>query len=173
MLPSSLYIQQLKERLGNDRCNVLAKLFYPSQLTGAYVHPTAPSTSQWTISNMNTFETNRTDWNTTVASQIYRGDPWTGTADCLLPIGTTSSVATTASSSAPTSSSSATATSLTSSTALSTSYPTSSSGEESKKRNYTTTIILSVVLPVVALLAIGAVLAFIIAKRRKNKWIVS
>ena len=150
MLPSSLYIQQLKERLGVNSCNTLTKLFYPSQLTGQYKHPTALSATEWTISNMNTFETSKTDWNTSVAAQIYRGDPWTGTAQCLLASGgTTSSVATTASPS-------------------STSQSTSTTSGGGSSKSHTTTIVLAVVIPIVALLIIGAIIAIFLVRRRRS-----
>lgn len=102
VLPTSLYIQQVKERLGNDSCAALSKLFYPSQLSGTFRHPTALSATQWILSGMNTFETNRTDWNTTVAAAIYRGDPWAGSFECVTSQSTGQSTGSTHSSSSHT-----------------------------------------------------------------------
>ena len=122
MLPSSLYIQQLKERLGVNSCNTLTKLFYPSQLTGQYKHPTALSATEWTISNINKFETNRTDWNTSVAAQIYYGDPWSGTAQCLNSTTAASTSAASTTSTAATATSAAAANSVTTSVASTVRY---------------------------------------------------
>ena len=85
VIPTSLYIQQLKERLAqnsSDPCATLEQLFYPSQLDGTYQHPTALSPSEWILSNLNTFETNRTNWNTTFAGYYYHSDPTQGSSWC-------------------------------------------------------------------------------------------
>jgi hypothetical protein len=75
VLPSSLYIQQLKERLGDKADSILPQIFFPSQLAGKFCHPTALYADQFVMSGLNTFET-ATTFNDAFALSLYHGDPW-------------------------------------------------------------------------------------------------
>jgi hypothetical protein len=75
VLPTSLYIQQLKERLGDEADSILSQIFFPSQLSGKFRHPTALYADQFVISGLNTVETD-TKFNSTYAQSLYHGDPW-------------------------------------------------------------------------------------------------
>ncbi len=79
VLPTSLYMQQLKDRLG---CAAVSAVFWPAQLAGTFQYPTAVAPSTWLLSNMNQYDTNKTDWLTGNATLFYRGDPLALAAVC-------------------------------------------------------------------------------------------
>jgi hypothetical protein len=79
VLPSSLYLQQLKERLGDEAATILPQIFFPSQLAGEFKHPTALWEDQFVISGLNTRETSAT-FDSSYALSLYHGDPWSSSS---------------------------------------------------------------------------------------------